>query len=178
MKTNRVVVTGLGVYSPFGSGTDILWDSMISGKSAVRNMKNDWYRQVEDLDSWLGAPYALPLDESAVPRKIRKTMGKTALLGYLSVLDALKASGLDNTALTSGKTGISFGSTIGSAQSLQDTFFEIFKTRNKREIPSSMFFKVMSHSVAANLAQAFNISGRVFSQLRLFVRTAGHRFRL
>ena len=34
----RVVVTGLGALTPFGMGVDLAWNSIIAGKSAIRNI--------------------------------------------------------------------------------------------------------------------------------------------
>lgn len=37
-KSARVFVTGLGVVSPYGRGVDLFWDSLVSGKSALREI--------------------------------------------------------------------------------------------------------------------------------------------
>ncbi len=34
--TQRVVITGIGVVSPYGAGLDVLWDGMLSGVTAIR----------------------------------------------------------------------------------------------------------------------------------------------
>ena len=34
----RVVITGMGVVSPYGTGLDVLWDSLMKGKSAVKRI--------------------------------------------------------------------------------------------------------------------------------------------
>ena len=40
MEKRRVVVTGIGAVSPYGIGAKTLWDSIISGKSAVSTIEN------------------------------------------------------------------------------------------------------------------------------------------
>ena len=35
MKMRRVVVTGLGVVSPVGTGCQVFWQSLIQGKSGI-----------------------------------------------------------------------------------------------------------------------------------------------
>ena len=40
MTKRRVVVTGMGVVSPFGVGADKLWDGVVSGRSAVSLIEN------------------------------------------------------------------------------------------------------------------------------------------
>lgn len=38
MSKRRVVVTGMGAVSPYGVGTDILWNNLIQGKSGIRKL--------------------------------------------------------------------------------------------------------------------------------------------
>ena len=40
MTKRRVVITGMGVVSPFGVGADKLWDGVVSGKSAISKIEN------------------------------------------------------------------------------------------------------------------------------------------
>ncbi len=40
MSKKRVVVTGLGIVSPYGAGTDIFWNSLTEGKSGISNIEN------------------------------------------------------------------------------------------------------------------------------------------
>ena len=36
--SNRVVITGLGVVSPVGTGKEAFWDAMMSGKNGIDNI--------------------------------------------------------------------------------------------------------------------------------------------
>ena len=40
MTKRRVVITGMGVVSPFGVGSDKLWEGVVNGKSAVSRIEN------------------------------------------------------------------------------------------------------------------------------------------
>ena len=40
MTKRRVVVTGMGVVSPYGVGSDKLWDGVVNGRSAVSRIEN------------------------------------------------------------------------------------------------------------------------------------------
>ena len=40
MTKRRVVITGMGVVSPFGVGADKLWDGVVNGKSAISTIEN------------------------------------------------------------------------------------------------------------------------------------------
>ena len=40
MNSKRVVITGIGVVSPYGLGMDSLWNSVLEGKSAISTVEN------------------------------------------------------------------------------------------------------------------------------------------
>ena len=40
MTKRRVVITGMGCVSPFGTGSNKLWDGVVSGKSGVSKIEN------------------------------------------------------------------------------------------------------------------------------------------
>jgi 3-oxoacyl-[acyl-carrier-protein] synthase II len=163
MSLNRVVITGMGAVSPYGIGVPVFIDKLFKGESAIVNMEKEWAPAINDLMCYVGAPLLEPINEKEIPRKFRKTMGKTAILSYLAVKEALNQARIDEELLSSGRLGISFGSSTGSAISTERYFVEHINTKSSRSLPSSIFFQVMSHTSAANIAQAMNINGRVVS---------------
>ncbi|HEM49007.1 MAG TPA: beta-ketoacyl-[acyl-carrier-protein] synthase family protein, partial [Caldithrix sp.] len=163
MSLNRVVITGIGAVSPYGIGVPVFIDKLFKGESAVVNMEKEWSPAINDLMCYVGAPLMEPINVKGIPRKFRKTMGKTAVLTYLAVNEAIEDAQLNEALLSSGRLGISFGSSTGSAESTERYFVEHINTKSARSLPSGIFFQVMSHTSAANIAQAFNISGRVIS---------------
>lgn len=163
MSLNKVFVTGAGAVSPYGLGVAAMMDKLYQGCSAVVNLKSEWEKEIEDLNSWIGAPVTVNLDEKAIPRKYRKTMGKTAVMAYLASLEALGQSGIAPEQLSSGRVGISFSSTTGSARSTLAYYREIINAKAIRNLSSGIFLQVMSHTCAANLATCFGVRGRVLS---------------
>ena len=50
MEKRRVVVTGIGIVSPFGCGVDKFWNSLIEGKSGIKTITRIIQLQKIDLD--------------------------------------------------------------------------------------------------------------------------------
>ncbi|MGI9485117.1 MAG: beta-ketoacyl synthase N-terminal-like domain-containing protein, partial [Geminicoccaceae bacterium] len=48
MSTRRVVITGIGLVTPLGAGTDISWRRLIAGESGLRRI--DGF-EIDDLPS-------------------------------------------------------------------------------------------------------------------------------
>ena len=163
MQMKRVVITGMGVVSPFGIGVEKLMKNVIEGNSAVVNMRDKWESDLPDLTCWVGAPVTEDLKEKSIQRKFRRSMGRTAILSALASREAVEQAGLSQQELSSGKTGISFASTTGSVESMEEFFENFLVKHNVTQMSSGTFFKVMSHTSASNLAHLFNIKGRVLS---------------
>jgi 3-oxoacyl-[acyl-carrier-protein] synthase II len=90
-------------------------------------------------------------------------MGRVAMLAYFASLEALESANIAVDTCRSTAMGISFGSTMGSASSLDD-FFSAFHEKPEIDgMPSNIFFRCMSHTCAANLAHALGVTGMVLS---------------
>ncbi len=153
----RVVVTGIGLLSPLGNDLATLEASLKAMKSGVRIMP-EWgeYEGVETrvcgIVDWE--------DYKAIPRKDRRSMGRVALMAAKTMLDAIADSGLVPEAVSHPRTGIAFGSTMGADEEIFPYITEISNNKSFSGQTSMGFLKIMSHTVAANIAAMFNIRGR------------------
>lgn len=156
----RVVITGMGAVSPYGKGQDLLIDSLMAGRSAIR--------QVDKLDPINGvrskvAGLVPDIDPKEIPRKYRRSMSNMSVYATLASQEALQQSGLSAAECTSGQMGVAVGSTIGSTQTNQEFFKNFLATRDLERIKSTIFFKIMNHSCAVNISQVLGITGRILS---------------
>lgn len=160
MLLKRVVITGIGVVSPFGRGIENLMTALLTGKSGVV--------QVPALSEITGmrtrvAALATGVDPMEIPRKFRRSMSSMSIFATIACQDAAAMAGLSETQFQSGRLGVSVGSTIGSPQTMQE-FFRDFGIDNSLErMKSTLFFHIMNHSCASNVAQALGITGRILA---------------
>lgn len=160
MLLKRVVITGMGVVSPFGRGIESLTGALLAGKSGVV--------QVPALAEIIGmrtrvAALATGVDPMEIPRKFRRSMSNMSIFATLAGQDAATMAGLTAAQLGSGRLGVSIGSTTGSAQTMQE-FFRDFGVDNSLErMKSTLFFHIMNHSCASNVAQALGVTGRILA---------------
>ncbi len=112
------------------------------------------------LGGWVRA-FAVP---EHYPRKKMRTMGRVAQMATIATQRALESAGLtDNSVLQSGRTGISYGSTSGSPLALEEYARQVLIQKSLKGVSPNSYIQLMSHTVAANLAQFFEIRGRVLS---------------
>ena len=160
MSQRRVVITGTGAISPFGEGVGCFWDHLLAGDSAVRIIPK--MMQLGGLRSCVAATVP-EIDASVIPRKKRRFMSPMSIYSYLAALEAIEMSGLSEEHVKSRTTGLCLASTTGSSAESESFFGELNRTASIENIKSTMFFKTMNHSCAANTAQALGIHGRVVS---------------
>lgn len=156
----RVAITGMGIYSPIGNSLEAVRDSLLSGRSGIGEM-GQW-KQVKGLRSLVGGRVT-GINPKDIPRHFRRTMGRTALLGVFAAQDAVTHAGLEETTLASGNVGVAMGSTTGSVEALEQFFGGYLRNSGVEGMEGTLFMKVMSHTVAANVAGVLGTTGRLMA---------------
>lgn len=157
----RVVVTGMAGVTPLGSDWPGIRDAMMAGQTGVRYIE-DWDR-LGDLKTRLGAPAAFFEHEKIFPRKQMRSMGRVAALGVWSAQQALSDAGLLNDpVLTSGRTGVAFGSSYGSTEPTVG-FVQFMQTGKAVGLSAMSYIKMMSHTTVINIGIFFGLRGRVIT---------------
>src|SRR5262245_59547094 len=105
----RVVITGLGVAAPNGTGKEQFWKSTCEGRSGVGRISSfdpstypvQIAAEVKDFDVTEYLPNPM--------RKSLRTMGRATQLGVAAAAMALKDSGFDTTAGDPERFGVAMG---------------------------------------------------------------------
>ncbi len=155
----RVVITGMSGLSPIGQ----TWGDV---KSSLQNLRNGVIYMPEwEVFEGLRTRLAAPVPDFELPkhykRKSRRTMGRVAELSVRASEMALEDADLiGHGILTSGQTGVSYGSSTGSTDSIRD-FLTMFDERSTRKIQANTYIKMMPHTTAANIGMFFGLTGRI-----------------
>lgn len=156
---HRVVVTGMGGVTAFGESWQSVAQRLRAGRNAVRSMP-EW--QVYDgLNTMLGAP----IDDFTLPvhytRKRIRSMGRVSLLATRATELALAQAGLlEHPVLTSGETGIAYGSSTGSTGPVSE-FATMLTEKHTHNITGTTYVQMMPHTTAVNAGLFFGLRGRV-----------------
>lgn len=160
MALKRVVITGLGVVSPFGNGVAPLMNGIAAGRSAVRRMPG-WEEYI-GLQSLVGAPVEM-VDEKRIPRQKRRSMGRMSIFAAQAADEALLDAGIALAKEDPWRVGCVIGSTMGSAKSINDAFELMLPDKDLGRLNSTQFFQCMSHTAAVNVAQYLEINGTIMA---------------
>jgi 3-oxoacyl-[acyl-carrier-protein] synthase II len=155
----RVVVTGMGGISPLGSDWPTIESRLRAGNSAVTVM--DEWRDIDGLDTALGAPVTDFETPAHYTRKQRRSMGRVALFGVRAAEIALLDAGLlDSDEIRSGNTGVSFGSSSGSPPAIME-FGKMLFQRSTEGVTGTTYVRMMGHTAAVNIGVFFGLTGRI-----------------
>lgn len=160
MTLKRVVITGLGVVSPFGNGVPALMKGIEEGRSAVQRMEG--WEEYSGLHSLVGAPVEMQ-DEKRIPRQKRRSMGRMSIFAAQAADEALADAGIRLDQEDRWRIGCVIGSTMGSAKSINDAFEIMLPKKDLSLLNSTMFFQCMSHTAAVNVAQYLGLNGSIMA---------------
>lgn len=157
MRGERVVITGMGAVSPYGGGVECMVRGLRRNACALSPLPE---QEAEGLCCRV-AGRVPPVDAKRIPRELRRSMSPMSVFACLAAWEALEQAALPPAPQT--RTGVAVGSTLGSPGTLQDFFSLFLHEGNMDSARSTVFFKVMGHSVAANVAQACGCTGRMLA---------------
>ena len=160
MSLERVVVTGLGAVSPLGPDVDSMIEGMRLGRSGISLIPE--LEGIEGLAPRLGGRVR-GIDPKAIPRKHRRSMSNMSVFSVLAAQQALTQAGMDDEFITSGRVGVCIGSTVGSVDTMEEFFRNYLHETSIERVKSMLFFRIMGHSCASNVAQFFGIAGRTMA---------------
>ncbi|KAB0480381.1 3-oxoacyl-[acyl-carrier-protein] synthase II [Pseudomonas reinekei] len=119
MSDRRVVVTGMGLVSPLGSGVEAVWARLLAGRSGLRNLPD---AVVADLPAKVGGAVPTVADDAeagfdpdrATPPKEQKKMDRFILFAMEAARQALEQAGWQaQTAVAQERTATIIGSGVG-----------------------------------------------------------------
>ncbi|MGH3800355.1 MAG: beta-ketoacyl-[acyl-carrier-protein] synthase family protein [Pseudonocardiaceae bacterium] len=126
--TGRVVITGIGVRAPGGRGTKEFWDLLTSGRTATRRIS---YFDPTPYRSQVAAEANFdPVLEGLTPREIRR-MDRAAQFAVVCAREAVEDSQLDLAALDPYRIGVSLGSAVAAATSLEREYLVLSDSGRK-----------------------------------------------
>ncbi|MHC8354992.1 beta-ketoacyl-ACP synthase II [Pseudomonas sp. LB3P81] len=126
MSDRRVVVTGMGLVSPLGSGVEAVWARLLSGRSGLRNLPDE---VVADLPAKVGGAVPTLADDAeagfdpdrATPPKEQKKMDRFILFAMEAARQALEQAGWQaQTADAQERTATIIGSGVGGFGAIAD----------------------------------------------------------
>ncbi|MCD9619013.1 beta-ketoacyl-[acyl-carrier-protein] synthase family protein [Chryseobacterium gleum] len=152
---NRVVITGMGIYSCIGTSLEEVRESLYQGKSGI---VLDQQRKEFGFRSGLTGVVPKPDLKNLLNRRQRVSMGEESEYAYLATIDALKQANLDEEFMDAHEVGILYGNDSVS-QAVVESIDIAREKKDTTLMGSGAIFKSMNSTVTMNLSTIFKLKG-------------------
>lgn len=152
---NRVVITGMGIYSTIGKNLDEVKDSLYRGKSGI---VIDPEREKLGFRSSLTGYIERPNMKGILPRRMRIGLPEQGEYAYLATMEALENAKIDEDFLNNNDVGILYGNDSSSIPVVEAADL----MREKKDtmlLGSGSIFQSMNSTVSMNLSVILKLKG-------------------
>lgn len=156
---NRVVITGMGVYSCIGKNLEEVTQSLYHGKSGIGY---DPSRKEMGYRSALTGMLERPNLKKVLDRRKRMCLSEQGEYAYVATVEALKNASIDESFLASNEVGILYGND-SSALPVVEGIDILREKKNTALVGSGNVFQSMNSTVTMNLSVIFNLRGINFT---------------
>ncbi|WP_432400632.1 beta-ketoacyl-ACP synthase II [Wukongibacter sp. M2B1] len=144
MSKRRVVITGIGVISPIGSGKENYWNALRNGvngvdtitKFDVADYKTQMAAEVKDFD---------PTD--FIDKKEAKRMDRFTQFAVVAAKQAIEDSGMNLDEIDKDRFGVALGSGVGGIETLENEHTKLSEKGPRRVSP--FFIPMMISNIGA-----------------------------
>ena len=156
---NRVVITGMGIYSTIGYNIDEVLKSLYAGKSGI---VLDKARKELGFRSALTGQLNRPILKGVLSRRMRVGLPEQGEYAYIATMEALKNAGIDEDFLINNEVGIFYGND-SSATPVVEAADVLRAKKNTTMIGSASIFQSMNSTITMNLSVILKLKGINFT---------------
>jgi len=152
---HRIVITGIGVVTPIGTGVEEFWRNLLDGRSGIAPVESfdtsgyNVHRGAE-VKEFNAEKYTLNLDAAH--------LGRASQFAIAAARLALADAGVDIGSLDRKRAGVSMGTTSGEPREVE-RFDDSYVSKNLDRIGSEFLALYPCHMIAAHVASELNFAG-------------------
>jgi len=155
MQKRRVVVTGIGVISPVGSGIEKFWDSLIKGKSGIRPIT---HFDASAFDARIcGDVIDFDPLQHFNPKEARH-LSKFIQYALVASREAVSMAQLDLSKVDLERMGVLIGSGIGSLECMESEFIK-YQQRGPSKMSPFFIPRMIINEAAGHVSMEFGAKG-------------------
>jgi 3-oxoacyl-[acyl-carrier-protein] synthase II len=150
----RVAITGMGVISPLGNSVTQFSDNLVTGKSGIRLLQNEF-------SSRLNSPIAAQVDfdgSSLFQAAKYRQLDRISQFALVAAAQAIEDANLDLATEARDRIGVFMGIGMGGSQTLEEGYRELYIEQAKSVRPFSVLM-AMQNAAASWIAQDYGLTG-------------------
>lgn len=153
--SQKVVVTGLGAFSPIGGTVSETWDNALKGVSGVKAITEDWVAEY-DIPVYIAGRVSQPVEESEFISKVEtKRLDPSGQFAVIAAREAWKDAGFSAgdadqaDELDPERLAVSFGTGIGGVWTLLNSWDTLRERGPRRILPMTVPMLMPNGAAAA-----------------------------
>ncbi len=150
--STRVVITGIGLWTPLGSDRESTWQALVAGRSASRWLTSPQWTGTARM---AGAPCELPRES------VEHGIDPVIALARRVSAEAVQDAGLDARLLSNETTGVVFGTSKGGLH----TAARLLANPDHLDEPVDAWLDVWPNAAARSIAASFECTGPVIAPI-------------
>ncbi|MDE3010302.1 MAG: beta-ketoacyl-ACP synthase II [Pseudomonadota bacterium] len=154
MTRRRVVVTGIGIVSPVGTGVARAWDNLLAGKCGIGPVTRF---DASRLSTRI-AGEVTDFDPSVLPPKELRRMDTFIHYGLAASIEALKDAGIEARPANAERIGVCVGSGIGGLPMIADTHGAMLEGGPRKISPFFIPGSIIN-MISGNLSIMYGLKG-------------------
>ena len=158
MQGRRVAVTGIGLVTPLGCGTEQVFDRLIKGESGIRRITRF---DIEGYDSQIAGEVRDFDPEPYVPRKEQRRLDLFSIYGLAAAAMAVEDAGLEVERIDRSRAGVLIGSGVGGLKSLQDQH-QVLLSRGPQRVSPFVIPQIITNIISGHVAIRYGLTGPNF----------------
>lgn len=155
MVDRRVVITGVGVLSPFGFSVDRFWDGLVEGRCGLGPIT---LFDTSQYDVYIGGEIPNFDATKYLDRKLAKRLDRYAQFAMVATEEAFQDSGLDLDKVDPYRVSVIHGSGIGGMNELEQQALRLM-TKGPSKVSAFTIPKLMVNAAAGNISIRYRAKG-------------------
>lgn len=154
-RSSRIVITGIGLVTPLGTGRDAVWSSLLAGRSGIGAVESF---DTSAYTTHLGAEVKGFEPRQHVLNQDPERLGRTSQLAIAAARMALADAGLDPAGLAPERVGVAMGTTSGEPIEVE-RFDDRYLGHQLEDLDARFISLYPCHVVPGHVATEFGFAG-------------------
>jgi 3-oxoacyl-[acyl-carrier-protein] synthase II len=154
MSKRRVVITGMGVVSPVGTGIREFEEGIFTGRNGIDRITRF---DPSSFRSQMGGEVKIKIEEYLSPKDIRR-MDRFTQLGMIAAQEAIEQSGINTDTENPEKIGVLVGSGVGGLETIEREKITLLE-RGPQKVSPFLVPMLITDIVSAHIAIKYGFTG-------------------
>lgn len=116
ISSKRIVITGIGLITPYGIGHEVFWENVLAGKSCIKKVERF---DITNHPSQIAGEFTDFVPEDFLDRKQVRKMDRFTQFGVIAARKAIEDANLDLDKVDKTRFGVSVGSAAGGMETIE-----------------------------------------------------------